>query len=183
MTTRRTFIKGIGAGLLLPSTWDLCFNFLKQRGEPLLRPPKAVSHTLYATCWAEDYQFSLDRVDTDWPSEDLTLREFAEDFLRGGWAANAHWLADDPESPAFEHSAFREWPYAHSADADAFYFLSDLDLGWFDASHETEEGYVDFVEGACPGNDSRFVTADLLGVSLLQERLNDHGCDVLIQLT
>ena len=62
MTTRRTFIKGIGAGLLLPSTWDLFANHMEQYGEPLLIRPKSVTNILYATYWGDDFQFSLNGV-------------------------------------------------------------------------------------------------------------------------
>ena len=58
MTTRRAFIKGIGAGLLLPSTWDFFANYLDVHGEPLVRKPKSVERVLYATCWTDEFQLS-----------------------------------------------------------------------------------------------------------------------------
>jgi hypothetical protein len=44
------------------------------------------------------------------------------------------------------------------------------------------KGYVDFVWGVSPGNDSKFVNADLLGGSILQERLNERGYNVMVKL-
>ena len=40
----------------------------------------------------------------------------------------------------------------------------------------------DFVCGHCPGNDSKCVVVDLLGASILKERLIEHGHDVLLRL-
>ena len=74
------------------------------------------------------------------------------------------------------------WPYQYSADAQAFYYLSSLDLGLLRDSNEAESGYIDFVEGPCPGNDSRFVCADGLGLSLLQERLIAGGYDTWVRI-
>ena len=65
----------------------------------------------------------------------------------------------------------------------AFYFLSSLDLGLLRDSTETESGYIDFVEGPCPGNDSRFVCADGLGVSLLQQRLTEYRHNIGVVIT
>ena len=76
MTTRRTFIKGIGAGLLLPTTWDLFANHLANHGEPLMRVPKRIDHILYATCWAEDFQLSLDAIEDDLPSVQMPIKDF-----------------------------------------------------------------------------------------------------------
>ena len=40
MTTRRTFLKGLGAGLILPTTWDVFSSHIENHGEPLLRRPQ-----------------------------------------------------------------------------------------------------------------------------------------------
>ena len=74
------------------------------------------------------------------------------------------------------------WPYHRSPDALAYDYLDNLCLGWFDRGSEVNEGYLDFVWGPCPGNDSKFVDVDLLGASILQERLIEHGHDVLVKL-
>ena len=76
MTTRRTFLKGVGAGLILPSTWNLFANHLENFGEPLIRAPKVIDNVLYATCWSDDYQLSLDLPDDEPPPADMTIREF-----------------------------------------------------------------------------------------------------------
>jgi len=81
-----------------------------------------------------------------------------------------------------EWVAYDYWPYHRSPDALAYDYLDNLCLGWFDRGSEVNEGYLDFVWGPCPGNDSKFVDVDLLGASILQERLIEHGHDVLVKL-
>ena len=73
--------KGIGAGLLLPSTWDFFANYLDVHGEPLVRKPKSVERVLYATCWTDDFQLSLDRIDEDYPCPNMSIKEFPIKFL------------------------------------------------------------------------------------------------------
>ena len=180
MTTRRAFIKGVGAGLLLPNTWDFFATYLDLHGEPLIRKPKSVDHILYATCWTGDFQLSLDRVDEDYPCPNMSIKEFIDDYL-DGYDPDC-WDTDDYNTPIGEWFVNEIWPYHYSADAQAFYYLSGLDLGLLCDSHEAESGYIDFVEGPCPGNDSRFVCADGLGLSFLQERLIAGGYNTSVRI-
>ena len=181
MTTRRTFIKGIGAGLLLPSTWDLFANHLANHGEPLMRVPKRVDHILYATCWAEDFQLSLDAIEDDFPSGEMPIKDFIATYADGD--DPGYWDTSDYNDPIGENFVWDVWPYQYSADAKAFYFLSGVDLRGLSDSSEKGEGYIDFIEGPCPGNDSRFVCVDALGASLLQDRLIEYGHNVLVKFT
>ena len=182
MTTRRTFIKGVGAGLLLPS-WDFLVRHNEQYGEPLLRAPPTVDHILFATRWSDDFQFSLDRIDDDYPSPEMSIKDFIVNHL-GGNDPDC-WETSNYEEPIGHWFVEEIWPYHYSADAQAFYFLSSLEsqLGFIESSTDVHEGYVDFIEGPCPGNDSRLVCADALGVSILQDRLVSIGYNVLIKPT
>ena len=178
MTTRRTFLKGVGAGLILPSTWSLFANHLESFGEPLIRGPKVIDNVLYATCWSEDYQLSLDMPDDEPPPADMTIREF-----RRRMDSDAdYWDTEDCDQPIGESFIWDVWPYHYSASAAAFYFLSAINLGEMTSSAEAKVGYIDFVEGPSPGNDSRFVCVDKLGASLLQDRLLAYGHNVAIEL-
>jgi hypothetical protein len=57
-------------------------------------------------------------------------------------------------------------------DALAYAYLEPLDIGP-EPGAGSVVGRIDFVNGPCPGNDSRFVSVpDLLSLSLLQKRLN-----------
>ena len=83
MTTRRTFLKGVGAGLLLPATWDFLANHLEKYGEPLLSAPTPADHTLYAIPLGDDFQLSLDTAEDEMPS----LRCLSEILLESVLAA------------------------------------------------------------------------------------------------
>ncbi len=178
MTTRRTFLKGVGAGLILPSTWSFFANHLENFGEPLIRAPKVIDNVLYATCWSDDYQLSLDLPDDEPPPADMTIREFRQSVDSDA----DHWDTEDYDQPIGESFIWDVWPYHYSASAAAFYFLSSIDLGVMTSSAEVKVGYIDFVEGPSPGNDSRFVCVDELGASLLQDRLIAQGHNVAIEL-
>ena len=185
MTTRRAFLKGIGAGFILPSAWDLFANHLENHGEPLLRRPRHVEDVLYVfNNGAEDYRVGLNQADYEWPDPDMTIKEYAAKFGDHYW----HWDHDedyeygDESRPIGEWFAYDYWPSNRSPDALAYDYLDNLRLGWFDRGSEVKEGYVDFVCGPCPGNDSKFVDVDLLGASILQDRLIERGHDVLVKL-
>ena len=181
MTTRRAFLKGVGAGLILPSAWDIFANYLETHDEPLMRVPKQVDHVLYATCWAEDFQLSLDIAEEEFPSSEMSIREFIDVYVDGD--DPGFWDTKDYSEPIGDAFVWDVWPYQYSADAKAFYFLSNLHLGRLSDSTEVGEGYVDFIEGPCPGNNSRIVCVDGLGASLLQDRLIAYGHNVRVQLT
>ena len=76
MQTRRQFVKGIGAGLLLPSVWDQLANYLESYGEPLCVPLRAVKDTLYATRWSEDFQLSLNADEDEMPPASMSIRDY-----------------------------------------------------------------------------------------------------------
>ena len=185
MTTRRAFIKGIGAGLILPSTWDVFANHVENYGEPLLRRPRQIDDILYVfNCGAEDYRVGLNQAHYELPDPAMSVRDYAREFGDNYW----YWDHDeeyeygDENRPIGEWFAYDYWPSNFSPDALAYDYLDNLRLGWFDRGSEVNEGYVDFVWGPCPGNGSKFVDVDLLGASILQERLIEHGHDVLVKL-
>jgi hypothetical protein len=45
--SRREFLLGFGAGLLLPKNWDFYAGYLARTGEPYLAVPKSARHTLF----------------------------------------------------------------------------------------------------------------------------------------
>lgn len=184
MTTRRTFLKGLGAGLILPTTWDMFSSHLENYGEPLLRRPQRVDDVLYLFHCGDDYRIALNKIDEEMPDPDMSIKEYASKFGDNKW----HWDCDPDYEDRDENRAigvwfvWDYWPYHCTSDARAYDFLDSLDLGWFDRGHDVNEGYVDFFWGVSPGNDSKFVNADLLGGSILQERLNERGYNVMVKL-
>jgi len=58
--TRRQFILGTAAGLILPSYYDKVFAFFENHGEPLIEVPKHADLDMYAVgLGLGDYQFNL----------------------------------------------------------------------------------------------------------------------------
>lgn len=180
MTTRRAFLRGVGAGLLLPATWDFLANHLEKYGEPFLSAPTPTDHTLYGIPLGEDFQLSLDTAEDEMPPAEMSIRDFIRECAGG--EDHGYWHTDDYDQPIGDFFVWEIWPYQYSASARAFYFLYGLDLGTIDSSGETNIGYIDFVEGPAPGNDSRFVCVDALGASLLQHRLADMGYRIAVKL-
>jgi hypothetical protein len=128
----------------------------------------------------------------------MTNAEFADEFM-GGWDAMCEWLNEDcvdddgnpdPNNPLWQHAddvvnpdlAFEYWVPRYSPDALAYDYLESLDLGLFNNSRSTDQGWIEFTNGVCPGNDSRFVDVDALGASLLQRRLIERNYDVQLIL-
>ena len=63
---------------------------------------------------------------------------------------------------------------SHSANAKAYFYLSHLDLGPEFGRTAEARGDIKFIEGYCPGNDTRMVEVpDDFSLSLLQARLLD----------
>ena len=121
-------------------------NHLENFGEPLIRAPKVIDNVLYATCWSDDHQLSLDLPDDEPPPADMTIREFRQSVDSDA----DHWDTEDYDQPIGESFIWDIWPYQYSASAAAFYFLSAIDLGVMTSSAEAKVGYIDFVEGPSP---------------------------------
>ena len=67
-TTRRNFILGTAAGLILPSYYDKVFTFFENHGEPLIEIPKAFDKNLCAVDWGGGIiEFHLGEVATESP--------------------------------------------------------------------------------------------------------------------
>ena len=90
MTTRRTFLKGLGAGLILPTTWDMFSSHLENYGEPLLRRPQRVDDVLYLFHCGDDYRIALNKIDEEMPDPDMSIKEYASKFGDNEW----HWDCD-----------------------------------------------------------------------------------------
>ena len=80
-----------------------------------------------------------------------------------------------------EYFAAEYWMRAHSASARAYSYLYCIQFDLEDTQAKGE-GWIDFVDGPSPGNDSRWVEADALGVSVLQSILNQQGDPVQIHI-
>ena len=189
--TRRQFLLGTTAGLILPSFYERAYSFFENHGEPLLIMPKRPKKTLYACAdFAGDPRLQLNLGDPEAGPPDMTIREFCLKYGNGdpeNWWRE-EWLGVDEAEPIDidmqmdEGAVLDRWVREDSSIARAYRFLESLDLGsGFNGPNPV--GGLDFIDGACPGNDYLGVEAlDPVSVSLLQLRLNELESGVEVRL-
>jgi len=190
MITRRTFLQAsaaAAAGLILPSWLVQAENYIDIEARPFLESPTRSESTIYAVNDGNDYYLALGKPLDDVPK--MTWRElFASRFSCDSF--EEYFGTDDPEELKGYHlddlaPEYEVWDYwiAEGCEyAQAHDFLKTYDLG-FDFNRENGIGEIDFVEGPCPGNDSKFVTVpDHLSLSLLQKRLNQIDGTIKVAL-
>ena len=184
--SRREFLLGFGAGLLLPKTWDFYADYLSRTGEPYLASSGDAAHTLYVKDCEdpEGLRLILDYPDQDSSVPDfsrMTKRQFIERYLPG-WSEEELAYEDDLDELVPHWYAFEHWVDAHSPDIKSYELLKPLDLGGLSEQKNRGEGWIHFVNGPCPGNSSRWVNIDPLGTSVLQHKLNELGLPVQVAL-
>jgi hypothetical protein len=192
--TRRQFLLGTTAGLILPSFYERAYSFFENHGEPLLIVPKGSEETLYACSdFGQPPRLQLQLGAPGEGPPDMTIREFCLKYEEGDpetwW--REQWLgADESESidididmPMDEFAVADRWLREDSCTARAYRYLESLDLG-ANFNGPNPIGGLDFIDGAYPGNDYLGVEAfDPVSVSLLQQRLNDLGTGIKIEMS
>ena len=175
--TRRCFLTGLGAAATTISLSPLLTYSTQQEVKPAERD------VLYAMDYTGDgvYQLSLNMKHEYHPDFHITCREFADRFM-DGWAAASDWCFEElsPDDSIDYDWAFEYWLRHNSGSAEAYRFLSDIDLKLGKQVDSTEQGWITFVDGPCPGNDSLFVEVDSCGLSLLTEELDNLNQPVSI---
>ena len=185
MITRRKFVVGLGIGGIAPQKLMAFTHHLGQFSEPLIETPQESEIKIFAIDWGGDgiYQLQLDTAEDDMPSFDfMTVREFADQFMSGYENEKQDFDDDEQEAEDYinEYFAAEYWLREHSASARAYNYLYPVQFEVEDS--DDDAGWIDFVDGPCPGNDSRWVEADALGLSIIQSILNrqGHAAEVLI---
>ena len=187
--TRREFLLGTGAGLLLPKTYDFFANFLAKNGEPFLEKPSSCTQTIYCSdIFGEGgLRLLLDTPEYEIPDfSSFTYEEFFREFFPDWlsepdfWETRKDWYPR--EAYIDEWTAFDLWVRRHSPDVKAFELLEWVDLGETRSSRDGVDGWIDFTDGVHPGNDSRFTDVDQLGASILQHRLNELNMGIEVAL-
>ena len=183
--SRRNFILGTTAGLILPSYYDKVFPFFENHGEPFLDLPRGGDTDLFAVDQGPGYGYQLNVGDPWAEPPAMTIREFAIEHCGGEEQYQEEWCDgeevdfDDFVDPEF---VVEYWARSDSPNAQAFYLLEGLDLGP-DLDGADAVGEIRFIDGPCPGNDYLGVEAtDPVSVSLLQNRLNELGTGIRIVL-
>ena len=184
--SRREFLLGFGAGLLLPKNWDFYANYLARTGEPYLAAPGSARHTLFVKNCEDDAgpRLLLDFDDHDASVPDfsnMTKRQFIHTYLPDYTEEELEYECGLDERVDHWY-AFEHWVDRHSPDIKAFQLLEPLDLGRLSDNNDRGEGWIHFVNGPCPGNSSQWVNIDLLGTSVLQHKLIELGLPIKVAL-
>jgi hypothetical protein len=186
MLTRRQFLLGTTAGLILPSFYDKAFSYFENHGEPLLIAPEHPKDILYASSQFAASGFELNLGHPEIGPPDMTIREFCLAYGEGDpvkWWRESWLCTDDPESIDMDQQMDPDfvmdwWARKDSSNARAYRYLARLDLGPQLARHKVVGG-LNFIDGASPGNDYLGVEAvDAVSLSLLQRRLNELGTGI-----
>ena len=187
-TSRRNFLIGVGAGLILPTFYETACKHLLANDSPLILPPSKPTIELLAHDYAGNGSYTLNLGDpySDLPDFlDMSWRDFADEYLGGDyeWVLLANeddedFDLDDTVNPYY---AEEHWIHRESPNGRAFDLLSGYDLG-LDQTTASGQGQIEFIEGDHPGSDYRGVEADAVGLSLLQHKLNelDSGISVSV---
>ena len=174
--SRRNFILGTAAGLILPSYYDKVLSYFENHGEPLIEMPGQADLTLIAKDWGGGIiDFHLGEVATE-PPGPMTLRDYADRYF-GGEQGYLDACFEEREEVDFNELAYPSmvettWTRNNNA-AQAHRLLERLDLGP-DFDSDDAVGQIEFVD--CPGMCSDYLgvqTEDPVSISLLQKRLND----------
>ena len=187
-TTRRNFLIGVGAGLILPTFYETaCKHFLANES-PLILPPSKSMTELLAHDYAGNGSYTLNLGD---PYSDLpdfiymSWRDFADEYLGGDyeWVLLANeddedFDLDDTVNPYWAEDY---WILKHSPNGRAYDLLSGFDLG-LDHQEANGVGQIEFIECDRPGSDYRGVEADAVGLSLLQHKLNELNSGISVSV-
>ena len=152
--SRRQFILGTGAGLILPSYYDKVFTYFENHGEPLLEIPEQPHADLFAVDnGVSSFQFHLGDPWAEPP--EMTIREFALEYYGCEEEYLLAW--DDEEEVDFDaiqdYSVVVEyWCRGRSPSAAAHNLLANLDLGP-DLNGKDAVGELTFYDCPMPGSD------------------------------
>lgn len=187
--TRRQFLLGTAAGLVLPSFYERVHSFFENHGEPLLVPPSNTGEILHAhSPLGEGFELHLGEPYLEPPT--MSIREFCLAFGDGNpeawWREN--WLFEDDtipinmDEPMDPHAVWDWWMLKYSSNARAYHYLEALDLGP-KLSGADAVGGLAFHCGYAPGVDYLGAEAvDEVSLSLLQQRLNELGSGIEVKL-
>ena len=184
--SRRNFILGTAAGLILPSYYDKVLSYFENHGEALIEIPSHANIDLIAMGWGGGIiDFHVGEVARELPGP-MTLREYALRYF-GGEQGYLDAYGEVREEVDFDDIACSDmvgttWIRTDSPTAKAHWLLEELDLGP-DFGSDDAVGQIEFVDA--PGMCSDYLgvqTEDPVSVSLLQKRLNDLNTGIRISM-
>ena len=195
MLDRRSFLIGSGA-ILTASFVDKASWYLTEKKSvvPLINSSKSLEKLYFVPQSCGEYEVRLGTPDLCYESfRELTYREML-DHYRGvsepktlsdfrdiyhEWGITPKMLNQIADPMEYVD----DWGRIDSPKAQAYHYLEKLDLFGSDQLGGLRCGDLQFVDGACPGNDYLAVVShDPLSASLLQARLLDLGQNTSVEL-
>ena len=182
--SRRQFILGTAAGLILPAYYDKVLAYFENTGEALIEVPKNAETELIASSELGDgvsYELNLGNPFEEPP--EMTLREYARRYFGGEEYYAGLW----PDDIDFDRNMdFWEtidlWARTDSPNARAYRLLESLDLGP-ELTGTDAVGEIRFIDGDRPGSDYLAAHApNEVDISLLQKRLNELDTGIRISI-
>ena len=184
MDRRQFLIRTAAASgqLILPPFFDRALAFVENHGEALIEAPPEPLKTLYAAYQEEGVYWIIDGLMPDMiPPPAITWREYLRwsDHSLDDWYLEPEQLDDAMSEPHWE----TYWLYNLSPNALAYKYLQDLDLGPEFGKSDRAEGEIRFQDAPMMASDCRWAEVDdLLSISLLQNRLNELGENVSLEV-
>jgi len=181
--SRRHFIVGSAAGLVLPWYFEKVVKHIEKYGEPFL-PPPIQSRVKLVAIDRGGGEFELNLGDPWQQPPNLTYRDYAQRYF-GGEDAYLDSLGEDYcdfDAIVDPMEVIESWARTDSPNAKAFRLLESLDLG-ADLCQGSPVGELRFIDGACPGNDYLGKKKkNEMSLSLLQNRLNQLGTGIQVEV-
>ena len=182
--SRRQFILGTAAGLILPSYFDKVFSYFENSGEALLEVPQNAEIEMIACSELGGDAYELNLGDPYQEPPEMTVREYANRYFGGEqeWLECNGYEDDDFERVMDFWDVIDTWAYNDSPNAKAYRLLESLDLGP-QLTGANAVGEIQFIDGASPASDYLGAHAPTqLDIALLQKRLNDLDTGILITI-
>ena len=182
--SRRQFILGTAAGLILPSYYDKVLAFWENHGEALIEAPPSPNIELVA-CDRGGDGLELNWGDPWEEPPEMTVRDYARRYF--GDEETFIVIREEEEDIDLDAQmdwwdVVDTWARVDSPNARAYHLLEDLDLGP-NLIGKDAVGEIRFIDGPCPGNDYLGVEApSMIDVSLLQKRLNELRTGISISV-
>ena len=179
--SRRQFVLGTAAGLILPSFYDRAFSYFENTGEALLEAPREPQIELIADFdLGNEYELNLGDPYQEPP--EMTVREYVRRYFVDE-QEYLNWIDEDDvdwDRKMGFWDIIDTWARTDSPNARAYRLLENLDLGP-ELCGENAVGEINFIDGDRPGSDYLGAHAPgQLDLALLQKRLNDLDTGIRI---
>ena len=171
--------------LVLPRFFDRALAFVENHGEPLLETPVEPVKKLYAAYQEEGVYWIIDGLMPRGIPPPVSWREYFH-LTQGrllnqveDWELEPNQLDDPMDQWVWE----TYWFYNLSPNALAYKYLQDLDLGPEFGKSDRAKGEIRFQDAPMMASDCRWAEVDdFLSISLLQNRLNELGENVSLEV-